>query len=250
MSIDAGRFNWFEYLSNDADTARRFYTEVLPWRIEDFAMGGTHYPMIKAGEASLGGLAPLPPGVTQPSWVSYVSVDDVEATARRVAANGGKLLMDAFEVPTVGRMQPVADPHGAPLILFRPLEGNAPEPKGPGSFHWNELWSPDAKAALAFYTAAFGYTHSAMDMPGGSAYFVLENAGKQRGGIMQSPAAGIPAHWLPYVHVGDLDATLGRLARNGGKAEGEPMEMPGIGRFAFVRDAQGARLGLITPAAR
>ena len=247
MSIDAGRFTWFEHLSNDPSAAGRFYAEVLPWTIETMPMPGMSYPMIKAGEAAVGGLATLPKGVTTPHWISYVSVEDVEATARKVTANGGKALMDAFEIPTIGRMQPVADPQGGALLLFRSVNDDRPASKGPGTMHWNELWCGDAKAALGFYSTVFGYAHSSMEM-GGSTYYVLENEGKPRGGIMQSPVAGIPTHWLPYVSVTDLDATVARVGRNGGKAEGDAIEVPGVGRFAFVRDPQGARLGLITPA--
>lgn len=247
MTIDAGRFTWFEYLSDDGDAAARFYGEVLPWQIHQATVAGSPYAMIKAGEAMLGGFTKLPPGVKTPHWLSYVSVEDIETTVKKVVAAGGKSLMDAFEIPNVGRMQPVADAQGAALMLFRAATGDLPVAKGPGSFHWNELWSPDAKAALDFYSRAFGYTHSSMEMPGGTSYYVLENAGVPRGGIMQSPSAAIPTHWLPYVHVADLDGTVARVGRNGGKAEGDAMTVPGVGRFAFVRDPQGARLGLITP---
>lgn len=249
MSIDAGRFNWFEHMSNDVAAARRFYSEVLPWKVEDANMPGMTYPMIKVGEAPIGGFASLPAGVKDPHWVSYLVVEDIEATARKVVANGGKALMDAFEVPGVGRMQPIADPQGAATILFRPLAGTTEKTKGAGTFHWNELWSPDPKAALGFYEKAFGYTHSSMEM-GGKTYYVLENDGTPRGGIMQTPVAGIPTHWLPYVDVTDLDGTVLRVVRNGGKSEGDAIEVPGVGRFSFVRDPQGARLGLISPAAR
>lgn len=249
MSIDAGRFNWFEHLSNDVAAARRFYSEVLPWKIVDAPMPGMTYPMINVGERSIGGFATLPTGVKTPHWVSYVAVEDLQGTVRKVTVAGGKALMDAYEIPGVGRMQPVADPQGAATIVFQPLEGSQPKLEGAGSFHWNELWSPDPKAALAFYEKAFGYTHSAMEMDGMGTYYVLENGGVHRGGIMKTPVDGIPAHWLPYVAVEDVDATLARSTRNGGKVEGDTMTVPGVGRFAFVRDPQGARLGLITPAA-
>ncbi len=251
MAIDKGRFNWFAQLSDTPAKAQRFYTEVLPWTVDAVDMGGDEpYPMIKAGTTAVGGFAKLPEGVKQPHWISYLLVDDVERAAKSVVAAGGKALMDAFDVPTVGRMQPIADPQGAALFIFRPAsDEGSPKPEGPGTFHWNELWTKDASAALAFYEKAFGFTHEAMEMPTGT-YYVLKNGAESRGGIMQSPSKDIPSHWLPYVAVTDLDATLARVGKNGGKSEGDPMEMPGVGRFAFVRDVQGARLGLITPAPR
>lgn len=249
MTIDAGRFTWFEQLSKDPSAAARFYTETLSWKTQTLPMGGTSYTMLQAGEQGIGGLTELPKGLETPHWISYVSVEDVTATARAVVANGGKALMDAFDVPGVGKMQPVADPQGAAFFLFRSAEGDKDAPKGVGTFHWNELWCNDAKAAADFYCKVLGYTSSTMDTPTG-AYYLLSNGEQRRGGIMTSPVVGIPAHWLPYVDVADLDAALGRVVRNKGTLEGEAMEMPGVGRFAFVRDAQGARLGLITPATR
>jgi hypothetical protein len=249
MTIDAGRFNWFEQLSTDPRAAERFYTETLPWKTQTLPMGPTGYTMLLAGEQGIGGLTDLPKHMDTPHWISYVSVEDVVATARKVVGNGGKALMDAFEMPGVGKMQPVADPMGAAFFLFCPIEGDKPAVKGPGAFFWNELWCDDAKAAADFYAKVLGYTYTTMDTPTGP-YYVLANGERQRAGIMTSPVTGIPAHWLPYVDVADLEASLARVTRNKGAVEGDVMQMPGIGRFAFIRDAQGARLGLITPANR
>lgn len=249
MTIDAGRFTWFEYLTNDDAKAIAFYTELLPWRVDRVPMAGAEYPIIEGGGAKLGGFAPLPKGVSVPQWLAYVSVDDIAQTVARVTAAGGKALMDAVDLPGVGRMQPIADPQGGTLMLFRALTTDGDKGSGPGAFHWNELWCPDAPAALAFYERAFGYTHDVMDMPTGP-YYVLRNGDQSRGGIMASPVASMPTHWLPYVAVADLDATLARTRRLGGRVEGEPIHAEGVGRFAFLRDPAGARLGVITPAAR
>ncbi|MBC8072776.1 MAG: VOC family protein [Deltaproteobacteria bacterium] len=249
-TVDERRFNWFEHASGDAAAAQSFYAEVLPWTVESFPLGDMRYPMIKSGEVAIGGFTPLPPGVTQPHWVSYLRVTDVDRSAAAVTAAGGKLLMEALDVPTVGRMQPFADPQGGTALLFTPANSQpGPAASGNGTFHWNELWCRDPAAALAFYERVFGFTHVRMEMPHGS-YYVLEHGGVRRGGIMASPIAELPTHWLPYVAVDDLDGTLARVQRNRGKQDGEPITTPGVGRYAFIRDPQGARMGLITPAAR
>lgn len=38
-----------------------------------------------------------------PSWTSYVSVDDVDAASVRVTDAGGKIIVPATDIPTVGR---------------------------------------------------------------------------------------------------------------------------------------------------
>jgi hypothetical protein len=252
MSDANTRFVWFEHLSDKRAEARRFYGEVLPWEVEDarlFHGGGDEpYPMIKAGETPVGGFAPLPKAGVPPHWVGYLSVKDVDAAAKKIVAGGGKALMDAFDVPQVGRMQPVADPQGGALFLFKSAEGDSPKASGPGTFHWNELWADDPAAAAKFYAGTLGLETETMDMPDG-AYHLLKSGDAAVAGIMKKPDAAIPTHWLPYIEVADADAAIKRARRNGAELSGEILEVPGVGRFGIIRDPVGASIGLIKPAA-
>ena len=143
MSYEHGRFVWFELLTKDIDRALSFYPETLPWRIEPTKMqAGPDYWMIQAGEAGVGGLM-SPQGDVPTAWVSYVSVPDVDAAAKKVVAAGGATHMDAFDAPGVGRMQPVSDAQGGMFCLFKGETGDPPPVDGPGSLHWNELWTQD-----------------------------------------------------------------------------------------------------------
>lgn len=248
MSDTNTRFVWFEHMSGASDEARRFYGEVLPWSIDDVDMGlDAPYPMIKVGEAPIGGFAPLPKADVPPHWVAYISVADVDAAAKKVISAGGKSLMDAFDIPNVGRAQPVADPEGGALLLFTSAEGDGPAAKGPGAFHWNELWADDPEALRRFYEKAFDLDGAAMEMPNGT-YHLLKAGETSIAGIMKKPAAEIPTHWLPYVEVTDADAAVKRATKNGGELVGEVMNVPEVGRFGIIKDPQGATLGLIKPA--
>lgn len=242
-----GRFSWHELFTNDLEGAKGFYGELLSWRVEPMAMGdGQEYPLIKVGDAGIGGMTPPPMDGAPAHWAGYVTVADVDATAATIEALGGELLMDAFDVPGVGRMQGVSDPQGGKLLLFAP-EGDEPTADaGEGQWHWNELWVKDASAAASFYAEAFGYEKKAMEMPDGT-YFVLESGGVPRAGVMTSPDASIPPHWAFYVEVSDVDATREKATKLGGATQGEVMDVPGVGRFGFITDREGARLGVITP---
>ena len=115
MSYEHGRFVWFELLTKDVERATSFYSETLPWKIESAKMqDGSEYSMIKVGEAGIGGLI-TPQGEVPTAWVSYVSVADVDETAKKVVVAGGTTHMEAFDVPGVGRMQPVSDAQGGML---------------------------------------------------------------------------------------------------------------------------------------
>ena len=250
MNETQGHFSWHELVTKDLEEAKGFYGELIGWTIEPMAMGdGSEYPLIKIGEGSIGGMATPPTREVAAHWRGYITVADVDATAAKVKTLGGETLMDAFDVPGVGRIQPVKDPQGAGLLLFTP-EGDDPAAEaGRGHWHWNELWTKSAEKAAQFYCDAFGYSSRPMDMPNGT-YFVLSSGGVDRAGIMPSPVAELPPHWAFYVEVDDVDATCARAEKLGGGRQGELMNMPGVGRFGFVTDREGARLGLITPERR
>jgi hypothetical protein len=250
MSKNTGRFVWFELFSDAATEAARFYAEVLPWTVEAMPMPGGDYSMIKAGDAGVGGFAPLPaPGVS-PHWVSYLAVEDVDAAVAAVKKAGGKVLMDAIDVPGVGRMQPVKDPAGGAFFVFRGEgEESGPTTTGPGTFHWNELWTRDPAKTVTFYEKVFGFTHSEMEMPEGT-YFVLEHGGVPRAGVMAAPDPRAPVQWVPYVEVADTDAAAQRATRGGATLLGELADVPDVGRIGLIRDPFGGTLGLIKPAPR
>lgn len=250
MSYDHGRFVWFELITASAGKAKAFYPEVFGWRFETMSMaGGIDYPLLKVGDLPAGGIAP-PPVKDMPShWISYVSVADVDGAAKKVIEHGGKSLMDAFDVPGVGRMQPVTDDQGAAFFLFKSADGDPPKTEGPGSFAWNELLTKDPKKAARFYEEVLGYTVETREMPMGT-YYVLKNGDAMRGGIMAAPSTDIPPHWVQYVSVEDESAALTRAKRAGGAQVGETIEVADIGRFGFIRDPLGAVIGFLRPAAR
>ncbi len=248
MGYTHGKFTWFTLHSNDVPRATAFYTELFGWGTENMDMPEGSYTIFKNGEAGIGGVR-KPPHAGAPShWISYVSVPDVDATAKKVRAGGGNVLSEPFDIPTVGRVAAVTDREGAAFLLFKGEEGDAPDgPSTAGGFAWNELWTSDPASAKAFYQEHLGYTTEAMAMPQGE-YTILKKDDTPRGGLMKSPEQGVPPMWLGYVHVDDADATAKRATDLGGELIAEPMDVEGVGRFGVLKDPTGAVLGFITPA--
>jgi predicted enzyme related to lactoylglutathione lyase len=246
-----GKFVWIEHVSTQPKKAQVFYGEVLGWKVEGAPMGDFTYEMIKTPEGTIGGYAQPQQG-ERPHWISYVSVDNVDATAKKVVAAGGKLLGEAFDIPTVGRMARVADPFGARFNLFTSSQGDpADAPARPvGHVDWNELLSPEPEKAAAFYEKVLGYSIETMDMPHGGAYRVLKRDGVSRAGLMKTPVPQLPSHWLQYLAVDDADAAIARATRAGGELKMPAMDVKDVGRFAVLTDPLGAAFGLIKPAAR
>jgi predicted enzyme related to lactoylglutathione lyase len=59
----------------------------------------------------------------------------------------------------------------------------------------------------------------------------------------------VPAHWLPYFQVTDVDATAHTASGAGGGVLLEPVQMEGGPRFAVLHDPQRAAFGVHTPPA-
>ena len=246
MSQLLGKFVWYECVTKDSAKSKGFYGELFGWKVQSFPMGDRTYDMIALGETTQGGYT-KPEGKAPSHWTSYVSVDDVDATAKKVVAVGGKVVTPAFDVPQVGRMSQVADPQGATFWIMRG-ESDAPDSEpAPGRFFWNELWARDGKAAADFYEKVFGYEVKSMDMPDGT-YHVLEKSGVSRAGIMTSPNKAVPPMWLPYVAVEGCDASVARAKKLGAEVHVPPTDIPEVGRFAVLGDPTGATIAVIQPA--
>jgi uncharacterized protein len=116
-----------------------------------------------------------------------------------------------------------------------------------GAFSWNELTTSDTKAARNFYGKLLGWQFQDMDM-GESTYTVINVSGQSVGGITGVPpnAQGMPPAWGGYATVDNVDAVVARVAGLGGRVLLAPTDIPTVGRFATIRDPQGATLSLIT----
>lgn len=117
-----------------------------------------------------------------------------------------------------------------------------------GTFCWNELMTRDTDGAGKFYSALLGWKPEASPMPG-MEYTLMKSGDKEQGGMMAMPAdvpKEVPAHWLAYVAVDDVDALITKTKELGGQVLHGPMDIPEVGRFCVIQDPTGAVLGLIT----
>jgi predicted enzyme related to lactoylglutathione lyase len=243
-----GKFAWFELVSREPKKAQAFYGEVLGWKVQAFPMGAFTYEMVYAGDTMIGGYG-TPQNDRQPShWISYVSVEDVDAAARTAAASGGKVVTPPADIPTVGRIARLADPQGAELCLFKSISGDAPDGPPPvGGWCWNELHTTDPAGALAFYEKVVGFSHRTVDMGPSGKYHIIGKGGVDRGGVTDHLTPGHAPHWLPYAYVQDADAALTRARNHGGTVTLGPLDIPDVGRFGVLQDPTGAALAVLKP---
>jgi predicted enzyme related to lactoylglutathione lyase len=178
-------------------------------------------------------------------WATYISVADADATAAKVKAAGGSVIVEPMDVMDIGRMAFFTDPSGAAFGIWQPRRfAGADLVNEPNSLCWNEVLTRDADADKAFYPAVFGWDASRPSFAGApESYTVWEIGGKPIGGMMQMTdeyfPAQVPPHWSVCFAVADCDATVAKAKDLGATITMEPMDMP-IGRFAGLIDPQGA----------
>jgi predicted enzyme related to lactoylglutathione lyase len=248
--MSKGRNVWFDLLTTDLEGAKRYYSEVIGWKTEQWADADPKMPytMWKAGDAMIGGVMPLPDEAKQMGapthWIAYTTVDDVDATTAECSKTGGKVYKAPFDIPKVGRVAVLADPQGAVFAVFKPAGGEMPAAPAeqPGHFSWAELNTIDYEGAWKFYSHLFGWVErSKMDMGPMGIYFMFNDPTVHTKGGMSNMAKqmNMPAHWLHYVTVSDIEATCARVKQHGGRVLNGPMPIPGDDFIAQCMDPQG-----------
>jgi len=252
MSSIEGRFTWYELMTTDTKAAAAFYGDVVGWGTQDASMPGTAYTLFTAGAAPVSGLMELPGDARRmgvpPSWVGYVSVDDVDATADRVQRLGGAVHLPPRDIPNIGRFAVIADPQAAGLALFSPLDsyqGPSPAPGTPGCIGWHELLATDWEGAFAFYAELFGWRKAdAVDIGEMGTYQLFSAGGQTIGGMFTKPPTVPAPFWLYYINVGDIDAAVERVRAGDGRILNGPMQVPGGDWIIQGMDPQGAMFAL------
>lgn len=244
-----GTFSWTDLSTTDTAGANAFYRPLLGWEGEEMPAGdGFTYWMMRLDGHDVAGMSAMREDQraagAPPAWLSYVTVEDVDATADRVAGLGGSLLMPPFDVLDAGRMALLQDPQGAVLAVWQPRASiGAGLVNEPGAMVLNQLNTSDPEAAARFYSDLFGWSVDQVATDP-QPYWGIRNAGRLNGGMMALPAdAPAPPHWLVYFTSPDLDQSARVIAREGGKVVVPAVPVPG-GRILLARDPQGAHFAL------
>ena len=108
----AGEFSWNELSVPDPEAAVAFYTKLFGWNTEVMHMEKMDYTIVKAGEQMIGGIMKMVPGGPI-AWTPYVTVEDIEETAKQAEALGAKICVPPTDIPHVGRFAIFCDPQGA-----------------------------------------------------------------------------------------------------------------------------------------
>jgi uncharacterized protein len=244
-----GTPSWVDLASPDSDASARFYGGLFGWTATDPGpveeTGG--YRMLQRDGRDVAGLGPTQAPDQPAMWTTYVSTDDAEAVAAKVQEAGGRVVMEPLDVLGSGRMAVFADAGGAVISVWQPqTHSGAAVVNEPGSLCWNELATRDIDEAKRFYAAVFGWTGETNALADTS-YTEWKLEGRTVGGMIQMNdewPADVPAHWMVYFAVDDIDAATAKVEELGGRISVPPTDTP-AGRFAVVNDPHGAVFSII-----
>lgn len=118
----------------------------------------------------------------------------------------------------------------------------------PGKIEWIDLTVNDAPEVVSFYEEVAGWSSSKVKV-GDYDDFCVHPAGTEQpvAGICHARGenADMPAQWLIYINVDDLEASMEKCIRLGGKIVVPLRDMGSHGRMCVVQDPAGAVAGLI-----
>jgi len=122
-----------------------------------------------------------------------------------------------------------------------------------GSIVWTDLTTADAERTRKFYEAVVGWKSEPVSMVDYDDFsMVAPESGRTIAGICHARGtnAALPAQWLMYIIVEDLDASAARCAEMGGKVIVDQKGMGTHGRYCVIEDPAGAVSALFEPAAQ
>ena len=122
-----------------------------------------------------------------------------------------------------------------------------------GSVSWADLTVENADEIRDFYGQVVGWQPVGLAM-GGYSDYCMNEPGTDKAVVGICHARGVnrdlPAQWLIYITVEDLDKSISKCVELGGKVINGPRDMGNQGRYCIVRDPAGAVAGLFETAKR
>jgi predicted enzyme related to lactoylglutathione lyase len=249
-----GSFCWFELATTDQAAAKQFYTSLFGWTFKEFPIGAEEvYTIFQLnGQDTAAAYTMKREQQSQgipPHWMLYVAVDNADNAGTRAAEKGGKLCHPAFDVMDVGRMAVISDPAGAVFAVWQAKKQKGVGITGEnGTVCWADLSTPDSATARSFYHELFGWSFVEGEKDT-SGYLHIKNHEQFIGGVpapsQRDPS--VPPHWLIYFQVADCDASAAKAKAQNAKVLFGPHDLETVGRFAILKDQQGAAFALFQP---
>lgn len=118
-----------------------------------------------------------------------------------------------------------------------------------GSIAWIDLTVEAAESARTFYEDVIGWRSEPVEMGAYDDYNMMPpGGGAPVAGVCHArgSSADLPARWLPYFVVEDLERSMSACTDRGGRVVVEPRGISG-GRYCVIEDPAGACCAMYQP---
>lgn len=119
-----------------------------------------------------------------------------------------------------------------------------------------ELPYDDRERIARFYQSAFGWELQMLGEEMGHYVIAITAtkdvkadapAGAIGGGFFQRKADWPAQYPSVVIAVDNIESSMDKVRAAGGQVLGEPMDIPGVGRYVAFHDTEGSRLGMLQP---
>lgn len=122
-----------------------------------------------------------------------------------------------------------------------------------GSLSWFDLTIPNAEEVRDFYSKVIGWKSEPVPMERGKYSdfnMIAPESDLTVTGVCHAQGVNknLPAQWLLYFTVKNLDKCIEECTTNGGKIIAEAKDMGNFGRYSVIEDPAGAVCALFEPA--
>jgi predicted enzyme related to lactoylglutathione lyase len=215
-----GKFVWFDLATPNLGEAQAFYQDVFGWTYRSPGPSAEEYVLVLNGGQPVAGMFQAEPAGGEQdgaTWLSLLSVDDVDRAVATVRAAGGSVEVEPADMPDRGRHALLRDPADAIFGVLRSSSGDPEDAEIPvGGIFWVDLFARDIEAMAAFYGRLAPYEVTSRQIAEAGEGRFLNAGGMPRAGIVPVDEEANRSAWVPYVRVTDVQATLDRAVEGGG----------------------------------
>ena len=238
---------WIELSAPKHVPSLAFYKGLLGWKSREVTPArGLSYTMFTLDGHDVAGLVTSNSDTGE--WLTYIAVDDVDATAARAVSLGGSLQRAPMDIGSLGRMARITGPRGASLALWQADTHTGTTGWGnPGAPCWIELSTDHTAASLGFHSQLLGWDPLPQPM-GPLTYITYRANGHHVAGMMglSDDWGTTTPNWLLFIAVKDVIHSASLVTGLGGQLVSAPSTIPEVGLFALVQDPGGALFAIIS----
>jgi predicted enzyme related to lactoylglutathione lyase len=211
-----GQIVWYTLVTPNLGESAAFYQDIFDWEISTTELKGQKVGLVRYQEQPIASMVEIP-GADAALWVASVSTRSVKEIKGKFTANGGRVILQDFNIQNTGKQVILEGPLGEKLgFIENPAHPVSQLTNGAHQWIWTELWSTNTDLSRSFYQKVFNASITENEKTDKPYWFI--NKGEQKvGGIIPNPAEGARSQWVPYVNIPDIPGFYAGLKETNAK---------------------------------